>query len=59
MNLIWFVRMARWARHPPPMWKVLLVFGVIAACGAMVLFERQVGWPDWLTVNSGGSMRIR
>jgi hypothetical protein len=43
--------MAMWARNPPPLWKVLLVLGVIVACFVLVGFEKLVGWPDWLTVN--------
>lgn len=45
------IKMWRLARNPPPMWKVLLVFGVIIACFVLVGFEKLVGWPDWLTVN--------
>lgn len=47
----WLVKMAMWARNPPPMWKVLLVLGTLAACLLLVGFEKLVGWPDWLTVN--------
>lgn len=52
--MIWLVRMARWARHPPSARRVLLVAGVIAACLALVAVERWVGWPDWLTVSGTG-----
>ena len=45
------IKMAMWARNPPPVWKVVLVLGVIAACFVLVGFEKLVGWPDWLTVN--------
>lgn len=48
MNLIWFVRMARWARNPPPIGRVKLVFAVIATALAIVALERVFGFPDWL-----------
>ena len=51
MNLIWLVRMARWARHPASWGRVKLVLGVIAACLALVAFEHFVGWPEALTVD--------
>lgn len=59
MNPIWFIRMMQWVRHPPPVWKVILVLCVIAACVALFLVERYVGWPDWLTTQGGGSMKIK
>ncbi|MEM6727208.1 MAG: hypothetical protein AAF618_01795 [Pseudomonadota bacterium] len=45
--------MARWARNPPPLWKVLLVLGVVAAAAAIIgaewlfgieLPERDMNW---------------
>jgi hypothetical protein len=45
--LIWLLRMARWSRNPPPMWKVRLVVGVIVLCVALVAVEQFLGWPDW------------
>lgn len=58
MNLRWFIRMSQWARNPPPMWKVILVVCVIAACFALFAVERYVGWPEWLTTG-GGSRPMR
>jgi hypothetical protein len=49
-GLHWLIRMRRWAEHPPPLSRVLLVLGVIALCLALVAVERGLGWPDWLTV---------
>ena len=49
----WLIRMARWARHPPSPGRVKLVFGVIALCLALYGVEKILGWPDWLTPNSG------
>lgn len=53
MNLIWFLRMARWARNPPSWRRVLLVAGVVAACLALFAVERLGFWPDWLTTQGG------
>ncbi|MFQ5438456.1 MAG: hypothetical protein ACE5DK_06470 [Paracoccaceae bacterium] len=49
MNIMWFLRMARWARHPPSPRRVMLVLGVIAFCLALYGAERVFGWPEWLT----------
>jgi len=51
MNPIWFVRMARWLRHPPSPGRVKLVVGVVVLCFVLVAVERFVGWPDLLTVD--------
>ncbi|WP_283178079.1 hypothetical protein [Gemmobacter sp. 24YEA27] len=52
MNItVWLLRAKRWAQNPPPMKRVLLVLGVIAACLAFAAFEWIWGWPDWLRVN--------
>lgn len=48
----WMLRAKRWAQHPPPMSRVLLVLGAIAACLALVAVEAMGLWPDWLAVNS-------
>lgn len=50
MNLL--IRMARWARHPPSIGRVKLVFVVIALCALVYGIEQIWGWPDWLTPNS-------
>ncbi len=54
MNLFWLIRMRRWAQHPPPMSRVLLVLAVIAVCLLLFGIERIWGWPDWLTVEPMG-----
>ncbi|MDP4033456.1 MAG: hypothetical protein Q8P60_11495 [Pseudorhodobacter sp.] len=54
MNLTWFVRMARWAKHPPSWGRVKLVVAVVALCLALVAIERIWGWPAWLTMQGGG-----
>lgn len=54
MNYLWFLRMAKWARNPPSSKRVKLVLGVILACLLLFAVERFIGWPDWLTLESGG-----
>ena len=57
MNPIWLVRMAQWARNPPPMWKVILVLVVVAMCFVLFGIERFWGWPEWLKVNGNTKLR--
>jgi hypothetical protein len=47
--VIWFLRMARWARNPPSQRRVILVLAVIALCLALFAIERWFGWPEALT----------
>lgn len=47
----WFLRMSRWARHPPSWGRVKLVVAVVAVCILIVVLERIFGWPEALTVN--------
>ena len=54
--MLWILRMARWARHPPSLGRVKLVLAVVLICAALVLIETFVGWPDWATVTGGGRM---
>ena len=51
MNPLFFLRLARWVRHPPSPQKLLLIAAVVALCLALAGVEHFVGWPDWLTVN--------
>lgn len=48
MNPRWFMRMAKWARHPPSAKRVRLVFAVVAICAALVIYEMLFGTPDWM-----------
>jgi len=57
MNLHWLLRMSQWARHPPPMHRVILVVVVVALCTALFLVERYIGWPDALSVAPGNWRR--
>ena len=52
--MIWLLRMARWARHPPSTGRVLLILGVVAACLLLVGIERFRGWPEALTLDGRG-----
>ncbi len=45
-----FLRMAKWARHPPSDSRVKLVLGILALCLVLFGIERLIGWPDWLTM---------
>ena len=51
MNPIWFLRMARWVRHPPSPRMAAIWALVIVVCLAVAGAEWLWGWPDWLTVN--------
>lgn len=51
MNLLWLLRMKRWVQHPPSRWRVLSVSSVVIACFTLVIVERTLGWPDWLTAD--------
>ncbi|MEO0664514.1 MAG: hypothetical protein AAFY97_02150 [Pseudomonadota bacterium] len=43
MGPLWWVRMARMARHPPPLWKVFLVLGIVAVAGVIIGAEHLLG----------------
>lgn len=58
MNPRWFIRMAKWARHPPSPRMVRMVLGILAIGILLFLIEYQYGWPDWLTVNNGQGQRL-
>ena len=45
MNPRWLLRASRWARHPPPARRVVLVLAVVAACLALAGIERLVSGP--------------
>lgn len=46
-NLNQLLRMKRWAQNPPSLKRVLLVFGVVAACLVIVGLDWMGWWPDW------------
>lgn len=47
----WFLRMAKWARHPPSAARVRMVLGIVAICLAIYAVERWIGWPAMLQGN--------
>lgn len=51
MNPLWFVRMARWVRHPPSRRTMAIWVVVILLCLLIAGAEWLWGWPAWLTVN--------
>jgi len=59
MNPLWFLRMARWARHPPSAGRVKLVLAVLLICIALFGIDYFFGWPDWLTPNRVPGGRIK
>lgn len=58
INLRHFLRMARWARHPPAAWRIRLVLIVLALAVAIAGIERFIGWPEFLTLDPGQPRRI-
>lgn len=58
-NLIWLLRASKWARHPPSMRMVKLVFAIIAVGIAMIALEKMGWWPEWATMEqSRGRPRL-
>lgn len=58
MNLRPFLRMSQWARHPPPMRRVILGLIVIGLCLAIAGIEWLGLWPDGLTADPGRRIRL-
>ncbi len=54
MNPFWLVRMAKWARHPPPPRVIYMILGIVAVASALAIWEHYHGWPEALTVNPVG-----
>lgn len=53
MNFAWLFRAKRWAQNPPSASRVKFVLAIIALCLTIAAIEQFIGWPDWLTTNSG------
>ena len=47
MNMAWLLRMARWARHPPSIGRVILIFSVVVICLLIAGAEWLGLFPDW------------
>ena len=58
MNPRWFLRMSQWARNPPSEKRVILFFGILAACLILFGIERFIGWPEWLQMEGTPRGRI-
>lgn len=56
MNFFWLLRMKRWAQHPPPKSRVILVICVVILCLILYGIDHYFGWPEALTP-AGGSRR--
>lgn len=52
-----FLRMARWARHPPKPWFIRLVLVVVGLAVLIFGIEHFIGWPDAMKVDP--KMRLR
>lgn len=50
-NLGWFVRMSRWARHPPSGRMVVLVLSIIAISLVLLGLEKAGMLPDWASMD--------
>jgi len=50
MNILWFLRLARWARNPPGAKTVRLVLIVIGLTALIVGIEYFIGWPESLSL---------
>lgn len=51
MGPLWFLRMARRARHPPSPARMKLMAVVAALCVLIWGIEALGWWPEWLAVN--------
>ena len=56
MNLRQYLRMARWARRPPSLRRVVLVFSIVAVCLALVGLERLGVFPEGFGLAPGRQM---
>lgn len=50
MNILWFLRLARWARNPPGPKTVRLVMIVIGLTALIAGIEYFIGWPESLSL---------
>ncbi|WBU64908.1 hypothetical protein [Paracoccus aerodenitrificans] len=57
-NMNWLIRASKWARNPPSMKMVKLVFGIIAAGLIMLALEKLGYWPEWATLDEGRKPRL-
>ncbi|MGK7869710.1 hypothetical protein [Falsiroseomonas sp. E2-1-a20] len=48
-RILW--RMAQWWRHPPSRTYVRILIVVLVLAMVLVLIERFIGWPAWMTTD--------
>ena len=53
-----FVRMAKWARRPPSLKMVMMVFSIVFFGLLIAGIEHFVGWPESLTINPKGHGKV-
>ena len=53
------VRMAKWARRPPSLKMVIMVFSIVAIGLLIAGIEHYVGWPDTLTADPKGHGKFK
>ena len=51
VNPMWFLRLARWARHPPSLARALFFVGILGICLGLAALDYWGLWPAWLSVN--------
>jgi len=56
--MLWFLRMAKWAKNPPSERRVKFVFAIIGICLSLVAIEWLFGFPEWLLPNSEPGRRF-
>ncbi|MEL6479666.1 MAG: hypothetical protein AAFR17_20245 [Pseudomonadota bacterium] len=49
--MVWLMRLSRWARHPPPKGRVLMMLGLLAVIGAIAGLEAFGLWPEALSLD--------
>lgn len=57
MNIRLLLRLKRLAQHAPSKKRIIMILAILGVCTVLFIYERNFGWPEWLTVNSGGSRR--
>lgn len=59
MNYRWILRASRWARNPPSLARVILVFSIVAACLALLGLEHFNLLPDWMALPTRGHGKVK
>ena len=54
MNIVWLMRMIRWAQNPPSPRRVKFVFAIILVAAIIFGLEYAGYWPEWLTAERMG-----